>query len=79
MFRGSQASLVMIVFDLTVQINQAVTFADELRADGQVMTDLELFEFSEENRFTGPPVVCKQKLPTHHDETTMLMKRRWSL
>ncbi len=43
MFRGSQASLVMIVFDLTVQINQAVTFADELRADGQVMTDLELF------------------------------------
>ena len=25
MFRGSQASLVMIVFDLTVQINEAVT------------------------------------------------------
>ena len=70
MFRGSQASLVMIVFDLTVQINQAVTFADELRADGQVMTDLELFEFSEETRFTGcllsasksyPPITMRQQ------------------
>ena len=69
MFRGSQASLVMIVFDLTVQINQAVTFADELRADGQVMTGLELFEFSEENRFTVrlsasksyPPITMRQQ------------------
>ena len=48
MFRGSQVNLVMITFRLTVQIDQAETFADELRADGQVITGFERFDFSGE-------------------------------
>ena len=55
MFRVCQVSLVVIVFCLTVELNRAVTFADELGADGYVITDLELFDPSEETRFIGRP------------------------
>ena len=43
----------MIVVCLTLQLNQAVTCADELRADGQEMIDSELFDPGEETRFIG--------------------------
>ena len=63
MFRGLQVTSVMIVVCLTVQLNQAVTFADELRADGYVMTDLELFDPSEETRFIGCLFSASKRYP----------------
>lgn len=70
MLRGSQISSVMILFRLTVQTNQAINFVDELGADGQVVTECERSDFSEETRVTGrllsagksyPPAIMRQQ------------------
>ena len=53
MFRDLQVGSIAIVTCLTIQLHQAVTFADAPRAESQVMTDLEMFDPSEETRFTG--------------------------
>ena len=46
---------------LTVELNRAVTFAR--RADGLVMTDLELFDPSEETRFIGSLFSASKSYP----------------
>ena len=40
-----------------------MTFADELRADGYVITDLELFDPSEETRFIGRLFSVSKRYP----------------
>jgi len=46
-------SLVAVVVCVIVQLQIAVTFADETPAESEVIQDLELFDPSEQNRFTG--------------------------
>ena len=70
MFRGFQISSVGILFLLTVQTNESVIFVNVLRADGQVATERERLDFSEETRVTGrllsagkryPPTIMRQQ------------------
>ena len=52
-FRDLLVGLVAIEACFTIQLNQAVNLADGLRAETQVMTDLELLDPSGETRFIG--------------------------
>ena len=53
LFSALPISLVAIVVCVIVQLHMAVTFADETPAESTVIQDLELFDPSEQNRFTG--------------------------
>ena len=53
LFSAIQISLVVIVGCVIVQLYIAVTFADETPAESEVIQDLELFDPSEQTRFTG--------------------------
>ena len=53
LFSALPISLVAIVVCVIIQLHMAVTFADETPAESTVIQDLELFDPSEQNRFTG--------------------------
>ena len=53
LFSALPTSLVAVVVCVIVQLHMAVTFADETPAESEVTQGLELFDPSEQNRFTG--------------------------
>ena len=53
LFSALPISLVATVVCVIVQLHMAVTFADETPAESEVTQGLELFDPSEQNRFTG--------------------------
>lgn len=71
LFSALPISLVAIVVCVIVQLHMAVTFADETPAESEVTQGLELFDPSEQNRFTGRLFSASKNYPPHDNETTM--------
>ena len=63
LFGAFQIRLVAFVVCVFVQLHIAVTFADETPAENEVIQELELFDPSEQNRFTGRLFSASKSFP----------------